>query len=328
MTTRQSRSSSIPIPRSTAPSTSPTRNIESVISIPFAAPGRPRLASAQAFPQRPSITDDHRGSGLGYGTRGSSTTASSFSLRPTARSFTQTAGTFHRGTHRANTTFEPRVIRASTEPTRAVDTACLPSTSTPPTRTRRTSGTSGLALGGQRQSTAPAVPASPSPPASFTRPAYLEHSALRHMLQTELPTLLPPSRKTEASIADIQGYVAAMSPPTDSDDESNVSPPPRDTALTPLVATFHPDQVLRLPTRWSEQFRHAMLNLSPDGRDLTYQGPLQAYQSFHSSDLRLSKGASFSGDKEAAAARTIHPIPPACGIYYYEVDVLSKGQKG
>ncbi|KAA1468420.1 SPRY-domain-containing protein [Dentipellis sp. KUC8613] len=26
-------------------------------------------------------------------------------------------------------------------------------------------------------------------------------------------------------------------------------------------------------------------------------------------------------------ARTNHPIPPACGIYYYEVEILSKGQK-
>ncbi|KAJ7602220.1 hypothetical protein B0H17DRAFT_1155039, partial [Mycena rosella] len=33
-------------------------------------------------------------------------------------------------------------------------------------------------------------------------------------------------------------------------------------------------------------------------------------------------------DKDAAAARTTHPIPPACGIYYYEVHILSKGNKG
>ncbi|KAI0063120.1 SPRY-domain-containing protein [Artomyces pyxidatus] len=29
----------------------------------------------------------------------------------------------------------------------------------------------------------------------------------------------------------------------------------------------------------------------------------------------------------AGMARTNHPIPPACGIYYYEIEVLSKGQK-
>ena len=29
----------------------------------------------------------------------------------------------------------------------------------------------------------------------------------------------------------------------------------------------------------------------------------------------------------AALARTNHPIPPACGIYYYEIELLGKSQK-
>jgi Ran-binding protein 9/10 len=33
-------------------------------------------------------------------------------------------------------------------------------------------------------------------------------------------------------------------------------------------------------------------------------------------------------DKEAAAARTNHHVPPACGIYYYEVEVLNPGVRG
>jgi hypothetical protein len=49
-----------------------------------------------------------------------------------------------------------------------------------------------------------------------------------------------------------------------------------------------------------------MLSVSADGRDLTYQG------------------SPSNSDKDAAAARTIFPIPPACGIYYYEVEVTSK----
>lgn len=38
-------------------------------------------------------------------------------------------------------------------------------------------------------------------------------------------------------------------------------------------------------------------------------------------------GASCNGEKDAAA-RTNHAIPPACGVYYYEVEILGKGQKG
>lgn len=39
-------------------------------------------------------------------------------------------------------------------------------------------------------------------------------------------------------------------------------------------------------------------------------------------------GPSSTGEKEAAAARANHPIPPACGIYYYEVTITDKGVKG
>lgn len=38
-------------------------------------------------------------------------------------------------------------------------------------------------------------------------------------------------------------------------------------------------------------------------------------------------GSSLNGDKDAASARTIHPIPQACGIYYFEVEILGKDQK-
>ncbi|KIM84722.1 hypothetical protein PILCRDRAFT_67832 [Piloderma croceum F 1598] len=67
---------------------------------------------------------------------------------------------------------------------------------------------------------------------------------------------------------------------------------------------------MKLPTRWSQEVRCPSLSVSGDGRELTFNGP------------------SSSGDKEAAAARTDYPIPTACGIFYYEVEILSKGQKG
>lgn len=38
-------------------------------------------------------------------------------------------------------------------------------------------------------------------------------------------------------------------------------------------------------------------------------------------------GPSNNSDKDAAAARANHPIPPACGIYYFEVEILGKEQK-
>ncbi|KAF9072663.1 concanavalin A-like lectin/glucanase domain-containing protein [Rhodocollybia butyracea] len=97
-----------------------------------------------------------------------------------------------------------------------------------------------------------------------------------------------------------------MSPLVDSDDDSNISPPPREPTV---ISVASPDPILKLPTRWSYEYRHPSLNLSENGRELTFQG------------------ANCNGDRDAAAARSVQPIPPACGVYYFEVEIHSKGQK-
>jgi len=90
------------------------------------------------------------------------------------------------------------------------------------------------------------------------------------MLQTEVPPHLPLNRKLTGS-GDAPTYSRTMSSPTDSDEDSNVSPP-REILPVPAVSVLSQDYVLRLPTRWSDQFRHHGLSVSADGRDLTYQG--------------------------------------------------------
>jgi hypothetical protein len=47
-------------------------------------------------------------------------------------------------------------------------------------------------------------------------------------------------------------------------------------------------------------------------------------------DGRLARfgGASKSGHDVAAAIRADFPMPRQCGIYYYEVTVVSKGKDG
>ena len=32
--------------------------------------------------------------------------------------------------------------------------------------------------------------------------------------------------------------------------------------------------------------------------------------------------------KDAASVRATHPIPPSCGIYYFEIKIISKGRDG
>lgn len=336
MSNRQARSNSIPIPRGTS-STSPTRNIESVISLPISIPPR-----SQAFPLRSSIgtshiADRHRGP-LSHGGI-SSSASSSFRVRPTARSFTPSSAMHARSTPRTPITFEPQVVRVDSRSS-TVDTACLPSM-TPPTSTTRARR---ISAAGSRTTHlhaahAPAAPATPpSPTISFPRPAYLEHSALRHMLLTESPSSLPPYRRpTEGSgsnaVLNISGS-RSLSPPMDSDDESNSNAtPPRETTptFTPSVSSnINPeDPIPRLPARWCEQFRHPLLSVSADGRELAYHGQSSCISSYCTRTVQTQAISSFQGppsvgDKDAAAARTIHPIPPACGIYYYEVEIVHR----
>lgn len=298
MSARPPRSASIPIPRTAAASSS-ARNIESVISIPFTSSGRTRITA------RELVGEDRRGDARRPST--------SYTIEPTPTRSLPT-----RSAARAPT-FEPRVVRAdctSSPPTNPYGTSAM----------RRTSSSSARPPTGiHRHGSVASVPSSgPSAPVTFPRPAYLDNSALRDRLQTEQYTALPQRRTLErAAPTDTRAHVrayGAMSPFSDSDDDSTASLSRSEygyiggrsttTAKPPAPPIIPADEVLKLPSRWSEQMRHPLLTVSPDGRDLSYEG------------------VSCSGDRDAAAARTINPIPPACGIYYYEVTILSKGQKG
>ncbi|KAF5392559.1 hypothetical protein D9757_002118 [Collybiopsis confluens] len=301
MTSRPPRSASIPIPRASV-STSLNRNIESLISIPFITNGaRPRL---QSQGNRTASDDHHRGVGVAHGVRGASSSAVSTSpVRATARSFTQPVGSHFRTPSRSAATHEPRIIRA--ESSRNIDPSCLPShsSSNSPVRTRRPSTAAVQAPSIQRNRST-SISQSRSTPASFPPPAYLDHSSFKHFFQTESPVSSLVGSKADS---DSRTYSGVRSPPIDSDDDSNASPPPRE---PPVMSVASPDQPMRLPTRWSHEYRHSSLNLSENGRDLSFAG------------------TSCNAERDTAAAtRSVHPIPPACGVYYYEVQIHSKDQK-
>lgn len=75
-------------------------------------------------------------------------------------------------------------------------------------------------------------------------------------------------------------------------------PPVDDDGLTPL------------PSKWAEADRYGGLEIHGDGLEVRYIGPGKTHE------------------HEAAAARADHPMPPQCGIYYYEVTMVSKGKEG
>lgn len=70
------------------------------------------------------------------------------------------------------------------------------------------------------------------------------------------------------------------------------------------------DPLSPLPTQWSTSDKYAGLELSNDSLDVRYTGPVHKH------------------DHEAAALRADNPMPPQCGIYYFEIKIESKPKEG
>ncbi|KAF1971686.1 Ran-binding protein-like protein [Bimuria novae-zelandiae CBS 107.79] len=74
--------------------------------------------------------------------------------------------------------------------------------------------------------------------------------------------------------------------------------------------SFVDEPIVSWPTRWDERDKYPQMEVEEDGR------------------LAKFAGAGKSAHDEAAAIRADHPMPRQCGIYYYEVTVVSKGRDG
>ncbi|XP_067931611.1 ran-binding protein 9-like [Watersipora subatra] len=64
-----------------------------------------------------------------------------------------------------------------------------------------------------------------------------------------------------------------------------------------------------LPSCWNQKDKHEFISLSNNYLTVNYKGQGKT-------------------PKDAASVRTNHPIPSACGIYYFEVKIISKGRDG
>ncbi|PYH42206.1 putative Ran-binding protein (RanBP10) [Aspergillus saccharolyticus JOP 1030-1] len=70
------------------------------------------------------------------------------------------------------------------------------------------------------------------------------------------------------------------------------------------------DHLFPLPSRWNAEDKYSGLELTNGGFEVRYTGPVNKH------------------DHEAAAVRADNPMPPQCGIYYFEITVLSKPKEG
>ncbi|KIM34017.1 hypothetical protein M408DRAFT_89481 [Serendipita vermifera MAFF 305830] len=210
--------------------------------------------------------------------------------------------------HVASSSYQPRVIRASSSAVASSHDPISFGTRHSISPVRHRTHSSNLL---SRPQAAPRVHSAAvraqEPP--FSTPAYLSHVVLSNLFHGGP---VPP----QAHILESRVMSEAPSSMTDSDESTHGdSHLPgynrrRHRNTTPKELVSWPT-VLPLPTQWNENDKSPHLTVSADGRDVSFNG--------HSNTLDT---------RDAAAVRADCPIPPACGIYYYEVTVLDRGNKG
>ncbi|KAJ5312959.1 hypothetical protein PENANT_c018G01476 [Penicillium antarcticum] len=144
----------------------------------------------------------------------------------------------------------------------------------------------------------------------FMTPSYLRNSRYLARLETAHRAKLAAQQRDAASSS-----TSTSNPPL-SASSSNVHLPrmaPSHRGMTYEIIEKEPpvtDTLQPLPTQWSSDDKCSALELSNDSLDVRYAGPVHKH------------------DNEAAALRTDHPMPPQCGIYYFEVKIESKPKEG
>jgi Ran-binding protein 9/10 len=137
----------------------------------------------------------------------------------------------------------------------------------------------------------------------FFVPSYLEGS-------TYVRKLAEAHRMRLQAQADAKRSTAMR--PTVNLPSSNTLPPGSHRGMSHSVIERPPqpdteDGLAPLPTRWNREDMWGGIEVQGDGRDVKYTGPRNHHERDH----------------EACAVRADHYMPPQCGIYYYEVLILS-----
>ena len=142
----------------------------------------------------------------------------------------------------------------------------------------------------------------------FFKPTYLRTSKYMERLEAAHKTKIAAQSEASASQSSNLGSLSASS--------SSVSlhkMRPSNRGMTYEIIESAPphedDGIPPLPSKWGEVDKFGGLETAADGLDVKYVGPSKLQH-------------------EAVAARADHPMPLQCGIYYFEVTIISKGKEG
>lgn len=83
-----------------------------------------------------------------------------------------------------------------------------------------------------------------------------------------------------------------------------------------------------LPSRWNENDRSQSVELLNNGSEVRFIGAFAAQSIYRRMILTDQIGPAKVSESEAAAVRADKPMPPQCGLFYYEVTIVSGGKEG
>ncbi|KAL2864906.1 uncharacterized protein BJX67DRAFT_373546 [Aspergillus lucknowensis] len=142
-------------------------------------------------------------------------------------------------------------------------------------------------------------PGSFSDTASSFTPSYLHNSRYISRLDAARRAK-PASQRDGASVASTQGSLPRIAPSY--------------RGMTYDIIDREPasddDHPMPLPSRWNDSDKYQGLELPNDGLEVRYTGAVNKQ------------------DHEAAAVRADYPMPPQCGIYYFEITIHAKPKEG
>ena len=147
-----------------------------------------------------------------------------------------------------------------------------------------------------------------SEPLEFFTPTYLRGSKYMERLEKAYK----PKSNAQRDGSNCSPRPGSLSASSSSVSLHKLTPSHR--GMTYEIIERHPppeeDSVSPLPSKWGEVDKHGGLELASDGLDVKYVGLTKMH------------------DHEAVAARADQPMPPECGLYYFEVTIISKGKEG
>lgn len=144
---------------------------------------------------------------------------------------------------------------------------------------------------------------------TFLKPSYLKNSTYMEALEEDFKVKLAAQRE-EATVR--SSNPGSLSTSSSSVSLQKMAPSHRGMTYEIIEHQPHPEisYPAPLPSRWAETDKYGGLEIGADGLEVKYVGQHKL------------------GEQDGAATRTDNPIPPQCGIYYFEVNIISRGKEG